>query len=205
MVYKMNLLAVLLVNLIYFYITYVNGRDLNEGIMKIQKVLCSSSGITVEKFYCRVKPINRKTSFLNFGGYMKNTTRSIIATHSLYHRPLIGGNFVRLVHFENVNVCDLVNLAVSNPIFEFAVGWLNGTILKGLIHKCPYKAGWHRVENGSLEMSMKSKWDFVQRFPNGEYQTDEKFYNKFDDNILSLSIFYVYHIRDNALSSFDKM
>lgn len=200
----MKLLAVLvLVDMIY--ITSVHGRDFNDGIMKVQKVLCSSSGKSVEKVYCRVKPINRKTSYINFGGYLKKTTRDIIATHSVYHRPLIGGNFVRLVRYENVNVCDLVNLAVSNPIFEFAVGWLNGTILKGLIHKCPYKAGWHRVENGSLDVDVMSKWDFVQRFPNGEYRTDEKLFNKFDENILSVSIFYIYHMRDNALSSFDKM
>lgn len=199
------IIILLLVKLIYI-ITSVHGNDLFKGaLMKIQKVSCSSSGITMEKHYCKVKPVDRKVSYLNYGAYLKKTTRNIFASYVLHHRPLIGGNFLRIMNFGNLNVCNLVDLAVSSSIFEFGVNTLNGTFLKGLIHKCPYLAGWVRVENATIDVELTAKWDFKQRFPNGEYRADLKIFNRLDDNILSVSIFYIFKIRDNSLSSYDKM
>lgn len=201
---KVIVIILLTVKLICI-ITSVHGSDFKDALMKIQKVSCSSSGITMEKHYCRVRPVDRKVSYLNYGAYLKKTTKNLFASYALHHRPLIGGNYVRIMNFGNLNVCNLVNLAVSSSIFEFGVNTLNGSLLKGLIHKCPYLAGFVRVENATFNVELTAKWDFMQRFPNGEYRADLKVFNRLDDNIMSVSIFYIFNIRDNSLSSYDKM
>lgn len=160
---------------------------------------------TFKKHYCKVKPVDRKVSYLNYGAFLKKTTRNLFASYALNHRLLIDGNYVRIMNLENLNVCNLVNLAVTSSIFEFGVNTLIGTTLKGLIRNCPYLAGWIRVKNATIEVELTAKWDFKQRFPNCEYRADLKICNRLDDNIFSVSIFYVFNIRDNSLSSYDKI
>lgn len=183
----------------------VSARDLNNGIMKIQKVSCSTSGKNVEKLYCRVKPVSRKIGHLNFGGYLMKPLRNIFGTYMLYHRPLLGGNYVRIIKIESINVCDMVKMGVSNMLFKYFTEMLNGTLLRGLVHECPYQIGWYRVENATMDVEVMNKWNFMQEYPNGEYRADIKIFNKLDDNIGALSVFYHVNLRDNALQSYDKM
>lgn len=123
--------------LFIFILTFlkVNTSGVEDGIMKYTKVLCSSSGKSMEKLYCRVKPISRSETYLNFGGNLIKPLKNVFADFLLWHRPLIGGNFNRLLKVDNLNACDLIKSAVNNIIFRYFLEFANGTVLKGLIRE----------------------------------------------------------------------
>lgn len=180
-------------------------RELDDGVLKFTKVLCSTSGKNVKNLYCRVKPVSRNIGHLNFGGNLTKPLKNVFVDFMTYHRPSIGGNFNRILKIDHLNACELIKQAANNIVFRYFLEFANGTVLKGLIRECPYQPDMYRVENATLDLAVLKKWDHLQRFPNGEQKFDIKIFNKLDENIISLKIFTNINIRANTLAGYDKM
>lgn len=183
----------------------VYAHEIDDGVMKFTKVLCSTSGKSVKNLNCRVKPVSRNVGFLNFGGKVVKALVNVFVDFLIYHKPLVGGNFVQIVKIDKLEACKIIKMAAENILYRYFLEYANGTVLKGLIRECPYPVGEYKVENATYDVEVIKKWDAFQRFPNGEQRIDIRIFNKADENIISLKIFAYIKIRSNTLNSFDKM
>lgn len=122
-----------------------------------------------------------------------------MGSFDVYHKPLVGTKFSKIFGFKDMNVCQMTQI-LSNPMFKTLVVFANETLLKGLVRTCPYGAGWYRIENASFVVESLKKLESMQHFPNGNYKFAGKLFNKKDDNILSGSINWITHYRQNTLA-----
>lgn len=182
-----------------------NLDELDDGVMKFTKVLCSTSGKSGKNLSCHVRPRSRSVGHMNIELVLIRTLKNIFVDIIVFHKPLIGGNFVQIVKFDKLNGCDLIKTARDNILYRYFLEFSNGTFFKGVIRDCPYPVGNYKVENATMDVSVIKKWDSFQRFPNGEQKYDVRLYNKVDENVLTLKIFSYVKIRANTLNSFDKM
>lgn len=201
----MNWLFIFHIALTCLTIYTLNAHELDDGVMKYTRASCSSSGKNIANISCRVRPVSRKEGYLSFVAQLIRPLKNVLVDYILYHKPLIGGNYVQIIKLEKLNGCDLIKTAANNILYRFFLEFANETIFKGIIRECPYPVGEYKIENATLDVNFFKKWDTFQRFPNGERKNNIRIFNKLDDNILTMTIFDIVNLRSNTLNSFDKM
>lgn len=172
--------------------------------VKFTKVECSTSNNSCTNLYCRVKPIARKVTFFNLQCLLPRALKNIALSFSAHHKPLIGGNFVQILSFKNINLCEVSRS--NNPILKSLINYANDTLLNGALQlSCPYGPGMFRITNATYSTGDGlPKHGIQQTFPNGQYRIDAKLANKKDDNIASVSLFFINQWRIATLNSDDK-
>lgn len=105
---------------------------------------------------------------------------------------------------KDLNGCQHLNLVANNPVLRPLMNFANETVLKGVIHECPYGPGFIRVENASISGKSAANLAKIQRFANGDYKFDIGMKNSRDNNIMTISVTLTSSWRHNTLEGNEK-
>lgn len=138
---------------------------------------------------------------------MNSSTRSIFyistqVSFSWHHRPLLGGNFNQLVSFKNIDICQIMKMTVGNPVVSPFLEFIL-TTAPGLIHECPYGPGIIKLENITFNPDKNpgiQKFKELVKLPSGEYQVKVNTKSPNDENVISVTIFYIINSREQIVS-----
>lgn len=135
--------------------------------------------------------------------YLPKPFRSVFFSFNVSFRHQLGGNFRYLYGFKDINACDLAKLFVGNPVLKPVINYANETFLKGIIRECPYGPGYVRVVNASVNLKTAyNSYSGIQRFPNGDYKTQVRIFNKKDSNALNIALIMENNWRHNAVDGY---
>jgi hypothetical protein len=191
---------------------------------KISRVQCSTSGKTCANFSCKLKPISRNETLMNFNCDLKrNLTETTVplGNVSIYHRLASGFQFRQIVKLEKMNVCDLSRNVGLNPWYKELLT-VSSLIFPGLMpEKCPisgvrtlfkefqnnskFLQQTMQVINGSMLFKPKEKDQMHNSgfgtAPNGVYKVILGLFDKLDGNIIKLNVTIENDFRTNIYSS----
>lgn len=162
---------------------------------------CNSSGKSIEKLKCRVKPINRYEANFNLECDIVRPFYSIMIDVTLWHKNFLGQNFRRVANVPNVDICKLNLIITKVPFMKMLVDYINVTF-NGIVHECPYQ-GKFKIVNASFGKPSRPEnraFINVQPLPNGIYKIQTRSYNRRDPHIHSMSLFFEIKARAAVLS-----
>lgn len=165
--------------------------------------MCSTSNKTINQQYCKVKPINRSTSYLNMECYYPKPLKSVFVKFNVSYRPPLGDKFRYILGMKELNGCNILRTANESPLLKPMLIFANETVMQGLIRTCPYPAGLYTVVNASLPRESGKKLQRMHVFPNGDYRIIGSLYNRQDDNIFTINLVISHSWRQNHLNGND--
>lgn len=167
---------------------WIKFTNFNRKFTKFKSISCSTSNKTLNQQYCKIKPVNRSTSYLNMGSFSPRPMKSIFITFNVSFRPPLGDKYRYIFGIKGWDGCNILRLVNDLPPMKSMLIFVNETILQGLIRTCPYPAGYYKVVNASMPRESLQKLAQMQIFPNGDFKIFARIFNKQDDNIFTINL-----------------